>query len=99
MPRARNLTLPRRLAFTLTELLIAVGVLVIVVLAAAKIFSAASKVSAIAGANADLIQTATAIEQQVRADFANLPRNAFMVLQQVEVNSFGANQSVDGNSR
>ena len=95
MPRARNLTLPRRLAFTLTELLIAVGVLVIVVLAAAKIFSAASKVSAIAGANADLIQTATAIEQQVRADFANLPRNAFMVLQQVEVNSFGANQSVD----
>ena len=95
MPRARILTLPRRLAFTLTELLIAVGVLVIVVLAAAKIFSAASKVSAIAGANADLIQTATAIEQQVRADFANLPRNAFMVLQQVEVNSFGANQSVD----
>ena len=95
MPRARILTLPRRLAFTLTELLIAVGVLVIVVLAAAKIFSAASKVSAIAGANADLIQTATAIEQQVRADFANLPRNAFMVLQQVEVNPFGANQSVD----
>jgi type II secretory pathway pseudopilin PulG len=95
MPRARILTLPRRLAFTLTELLIAVGVLVIVVLAAAKIFSAASRVSAIAGANADLIQTATAIEQQVRADFANLPRNAFMVLQQVEVNSFGANQSVD----
>lgn len=95
MPRARILTLPRRLAFTLTELLIAVGVLVIVVLAAAKIFSAASKVSAIAGANADLIQTATAIEQQVRADFANLPRNAFMVLQQVEVNPFGANQTVD----
>jgi len=95
MPRARILTLPRRLAFTLTELLIAVGVLVIVVLAAAKIFSAASKVSAIAGANADLIQTATAIEQQVRADFANLPRNAFMVLQQVEVPPLGAFQSVD----
>ncbi len=82
-------------AFTLTEMLIAVAVLVVVVLAAAKIFSAASKVSAVAEANADLIQTATAIEQQVRADFNNLPRNAFMVLQQVEVNSFGANQSVD----
>ena len=93
MPRARILTLPRRLAFTLTELLIAVGVLVIVVLAAAKIFSAASKLSAIAGANADLIQTATAIEQQIRADFANLPANGFMVIQQVEVNAYGQAQN------
>jgi len=76
-------------AFTLTELMVAVGVLVVVIVAAAKIFSSASKVSAVAEANADLIQTATAIEQQIRADFANLPKNTFMVIQQVEVNPVG----------
>ena len=82
-------------AFTLTELLIAVGVLVVVVVAVAQIFGAASKVSAVAEANADLLQTAAAIEQQIRADFANLPENGFLVLQQVEVNRFGAPQTLD----
>jgi type II secretory pathway pseudopilin PulG len=84
-------------AFTIVELLVAVAVLVVVVVATAKIFSAASKVSSIAEANADLIQTANAIEQQIRADFANLPKNGFMVIQQVEVNAFGQaqNPSVD----
>jgi len=81
--------------FTLTELLIAVGVLVVVVVAAAKIFGAASKVSSVAEANADLLQTASAIESQVRADFANLPSNGFLVLQQVEVNRPGQLQTLD----
>ncbi len=80
-------------AFTLTELMVAVGVLVVVIVAAAKIFSSASKVSAVAEANADLIQTATAIEQQIRADFSNLPKNTFMVIQQVEVNPAGSAQT------
>lgn len=83
----------RARAFTLTELLIAVGVLVVVITAAAKIFSAASKVAAVSEASADLIQTATAIESQIRADFANLPKNGFMVIQQVEVNPLGQAQN------
>ena len=82
-------------AFTLTELLIAVGVLVVVVVVVAQIFGAASKVSAVAEANADLLQTAAAIESQIRADFANLPENGFLVLQQVEVNRFGNLQTLD----
>lgn len=82
-------------AFTLTEMLVAVGVLVVVVVAAAKIFGAASKVSSVAEANADLLQTAAAIESQVRADFANLPPNGFLVLQQVEVNRLGQLQTLD----
>ena len=94
MPSASTrIRVRRAAAFTLTELLIAVGVLVVVIVAAAKIFSAASKVSAVSEANADLIQTATAIEQQVRADFANLPANGFMVIQQVEVNAYGQAQN------
>ena len=79
--------------FTLTELLIAVGVLVVVITAAAKIFSASSKVAAVAEANADLIQTAAAIESQIRADFASIPRNSFLVIQQVEVNAAGQTQA------
>lgn len=92
MPRALP-AIRRTAAFTLTELLIAVGVLVVVITAAAKIFSASSKVAAVAEANADLIQTATAIESQIRADFANIPKNSFMVIQQVEVNGFGQAQN------
>lgn len=92
MPRALH-GFRRSAAFTLTELLIAVGVLVVVITAAAKIFSASSKVAAVAEANADLIQTATAIESQIRADFANIPKNSFMVIQQVEVNAFGQAQT------
>jgi nucleoside diphosphate kinase len=57
-------------AFTLTEMLVAIGVLVVVIVAAAKIFGASSKVASVAEANADLLQTATAIESQIRADFA-----------------------------
>jgi len=72
--------------FTLTELLVAVGVLVVVIVASARIFSASSKVAAIAEANADLLQTAAAIESQLRTDVANIPNNSFMVIQQVEVN-------------
>ncbi len=87
--------LSARGAFTLTELLIAVGVLVVVVVAAARIFGAASKVSSVAEANADLLQTAAAIEAQVRADFANIPPNSFLVLQQVEVNQRGGIQTLD----
>lgn len=92
MPRALS-SIRRAAAFTLTELLIAVGVLVVVITAAAKIFSASSKVAAVAEANADLIQTATAIESQIRADFSNIPKNSFLVIQQVEVNAFGQAQN------
>jgi len=91
----RHTSLAARRAFTLTELLIAVGVLVVVIVAAAKIFSASSKVTAVAEANAEILQTANAIESQIRADIANLPKNAFLVIQQVEVNPEGTIQTVD----
>lgn len=101
MTRARRNSFIHRIraaaAFTLTELLIAVGVLVVVIVAAAQIFASASKVSAVAEANADLLQTAAAIESQIRADFANIPKNGFMVLQQVEVSPINATpqQTID----
>ena len=87
--------LRRTAAFTLTELLVAVGVLVVVIVAAAKIFSASSRVAGMSQASADLLQTAAAIEAQIRADFANLPKNGFMVIQQVEVNAPNTPQTID----
>jgi len=82
-----------QLAFTLIEILVAVGVLVIVIVAVAQIFSSASKVSAVAEANAEILQAANALEQQLRTDLANLPENGFMVLQQVEVGARGSGAS------
>jgi type II secretory pathway pseudopilin PulG len=73
------------LGFTIVEMLVAVAVLVVVVLATARIFSASSRVASIAEANADLIQTAAVIEQQLRDDLASIPTNNFLVIQQVEV--------------
>ena len=87
--------LRRFAAFTLTELLVAVGVLVVVIVSAAKIFSASSRVAGMSQAQADLLQTAAAIEAQIRADFANLPKNGFMVIQQVEVNPPNTPQTID----
>lgn len=81
------------LAFTLIEILVAVGVLVIVIIAVAQIFSSASKVAAVSEANAEILQAANALEQQLRADLANLPDNGFMVIQQVEVGARGAPES------
>ncbi len=97
MPRAHSNVVASRgtRAFTLTELLVAVGVLVVVIVAAARIFSASSRVSGISQASADLLQTAAAIEAQVRADFANLPKNGFMVIQQVEVNPANNPQTIE----
>ncbi len=94
-PSRRVRALGNAAAFTLTEMMIAVGVLVVVIVATAQIFSSASKVTAIAEANAELLQTAAAIESQIRADFNNLPKNGFMVIQQVEVNPNGGAQTLD----
>ena len=95
MSRVHSNSCPNARAFTLTELLVAVGVLVVVIVAAARIFSASSRVSGISQASADLLQTAAAIEAQVRADFANLPKNGFMVIQQVEVNPAKTPQTLE----
>ncbi|MEY2990084.1 MAG: hypothetical protein RLZZ163_1000, partial [Actinomycetota bacterium] len=80
-------------AFTIVELLVAVAVLVVVIVATAKIFSSASKVSSVAQANADLIQTAAVLEQQIRTDLAEVLGSGFLVIQQVEVAADGSPES------
>ena len=72
-------------AFTLTELMVAVAVLVVVILATAKIFGTASKVTGLGQATRDVMQEAAAIERQIRADFARLSPEGFFVIHCVAV--------------
>jgi Tfp pilus assembly protein PilE len=72
-------------AFTLTELLVAVAVLIVVILATARIFGTVSKVTGVGEANADILQTAAAIERQVRTDLERISRDGFLAIQSVEV--------------
>ncbi len=80
--RGRGLV-PR--GFTLVELLIAVLVLLVVILAVGRIFSTSGRVTAYGEATADLLQEAQAIERQMRRDVANLSAEGFFAIQSIEV--------------
>jgi hypothetical protein len=59
-------------AFTLTELMVAVLVLIVVIIATSKIFGTASRVAKVGMATADVHQEATAIGSQAREDMLRL---------------------------
>ena len=82
--RTLNAMLFRR-GFTLVELLIAVVVLLVVILAVGRIFSTAGQVTAYGQATADLLQEARAIENQMRRDFARISKDGFLAIQCIEV--------------
>lgn len=92
-PRSSN-SLRVRGAFTLTELLVAIVVLVVVLMATSRIFSSASKVAGAGEATSNLLQTAAAIESQIRADFSHLSRDGFFVVQCVDTGTTRADQLV-----
>jgi prepilin-type N-terminal cleavage/methylation domain-containing protein len=67
--------------FTLTELMVAVAILVVIVLATGKIFGTASTVSGMGVASENILQDAAAIERQIRADFAHLSHEGIFAIQ------------------
>jgi prepilin-type N-terminal cleavage/methylation domain-containing protein len=71
--------------FTLTELMIAVAVLVVVLLGVSKIFSTSTKVTSLGEANADVLQEAAAIEQQLRSDINQLAHEGVFAIRCVAV--------------
>jgi prepilin-type N-terminal cleavage/methylation domain-containing protein len=81
--RPRRLAAPR--AFTLTELMVAVIVLLVVIVATSKIFGTASQVTRMGQATAALLQEAAAIEQQIRQDISRLTNEGFFVIHCVAV--------------
>ena len=76
--------MPRR-AFTLVELLVSLSVLLVVIIATARIFGTTSKVAALGEASADLQATATAVEKAIRGDIARMARDGVLAIQSVAV--------------
>jgi hypothetical protein len=74
-----------RRAFTVIELLVAVVVLLAVIIATSKVFNVASKVASTGEANADVLQQAAVLEQQMRRDLERICRDGFLAIQCVEV--------------
>jgi prepilin-type N-terminal cleavage/methylation domain-containing protein len=74
-----------RRAFTLTEMLVAISVLLVVVLATSTIFGTAQKVASVGESNSELLQQAIAIERVMRRDLDRLSGNGFFAVQCVGV--------------
>ncbi len=81
MPRATH----DAKAFTLTELLLAVLVLLVVIAATARIFGTAQRVSSVGEANASILQDAGAIERRLRDDLARMSDKGYMAIRNVAV--------------
>lgn len=71
--------------FTLTELMIAVLVLIVIILATSRIFSAASRVASLGQATSDVLQDGATIERQLRQDIAALSHEGFFAIRCVQV--------------
>ena len=85
MERAPQRRRPARSGFTLTELMVAVLILIVVIIATSKIFGTISGVIGLAQAGADVLQEAAAIERQIRSDFERLSREGFLAIRCVAV--------------
>ena len=91
-----------RRGFTLTELMVAVVVLLVIILAVGRIFGTASEVVKAGEANADILQEVSAIEQLMRNDLDRISDEGFLLVQGVGVrndvmNSLGGGQLLDPN--
>ncbi len=83
--RARIRPARRPRAFTITELLVAVAVLIAVIVATGTIFTTASRVTGVGQAGAAVLQEAAVIEARMREDIRNLSRDGFFAIRQVAV--------------
>src|SRR5262245_37083712 len=77
--------LSHRRAFTMTELMIAVVVLISVIIATSKIFGTASQITGIGIGTQNMINEAIAIERQIRDDFSRLTDEGFFAIRCVAV--------------
>lgn len=72
-------------AFTLVELMVAVGLLLVVIVATSRVFSTASRIASLGEANNDVLQEIGAIERQIRTDFSRIDYDGYLVIQCVAV--------------
>jgi type II secretory pathway pseudopilin PulG len=74
-----------RRAFTIVELLVAIGLLAVVIIAASKILGTTTQVSGLGEANSNVTQEAEAVEKQLRQDLARLDLDGYLVVRCVGV--------------
>ena len=88
---AMNLRSESRGGFTLVELMVAVGLLLVVIVATSRIFSTASRVASLGEATNDILQETAAIERQIRTDLSRIDFDGVLVIQCVAIKN-NANQ-------
>ncbi len=76
---------PNLRAFTLTELMVAVAVLIVVIIATSKIFGTASKVAGMGQATSAVMTEAATIERAMREDIERLTTEGFFAIRCVAV--------------
>ena len=80
-----------RFGFTLIELMVAVVVLLVVMIAVGRIFSTTSDMTASGRATSETLQQAIAIEQRFREDIAKISHDGFFAIRSVAI----ANNAID----
>lgn len=83
-----------RRGFTLTEILVAVAVLIAILLATSRIFSTTQQVTSAGEANAAVLAEAAAIEAQLRADIRALSYDGYFAVRCVALRNEQANGSL-----
>ncbi|MCH2135766.1 MAG: hypothetical protein MK101_04185 [Phycisphaerales bacterium] len=76
---------PRRFGFTMVELIVSIGVLVVIILVTAQVFQDASAVTRMGQASSDVLQESVAIERQMRSDLARMSPDGVLAIHSVEV--------------
>lgn len=92
-PRRNNATRKPRRAFTLIEIVVAVGAVALIAVGLAAIFDAVGKTVSGGRRVSLLSQYAELIERQMRRDFENMTRDGYMVIRQQYIEGPG---SIDG---
>ncbi len=72
-------------AFTMVELIVSIGVLVVIIMVTAQVFQDASALTRMGQASADVLQESVAIERQIRADLSRLSPDGVLAIHSVEV--------------
>jgi prepilin-type N-terminal cleavage/methylation domain-containing protein len=92
---ASDLAVADRRGFTLTELLVAVVVLLVIILAVGRIFGTASQVVKNGEATANILQEVAAVEQLMRNDLSRISDEGFLVVQCIAVRNDVSAQLLD----
>jgi len=71
---------PVEKAFTIMEMIVSIGILVIVILSVGAIFQSAGRTVGVSQASMEMLSSVRSIQQQIEADVSGMDKNAFLVI-------------------